>query len=138
MIESTDDPAVIRQIERHLLTSLSAINRQATNRQQSFCMKDREERLIAGLTCSTAYGWLHVESLWVADDHRTRGLGRNLMAAAEAFGRQQGCHGAWLDTSNPGAQAFYCRLGYVVFGKLANGESRCPAEHRRWFLKRAL
>ena len=106
-----DKGAMAHEIERELLASLSSINRQTANLRRTFCLRDREGQLIAGLTCSTAYGWLHVETLWVADDLRAHGLGRKLMEAAEAFGRGYGCHGAWLDTSNAGARSFYQRLG---------------------------
>ena len=137
-IETTDDPAVAHEIERELRASLASINRQSANHHRTFCLRDREGQLVAGLTCSTAYGWLHVETLWVAAAQRNRGLGRQLMNAAETFGRENSCHSACLDTSNPDAFAFYQRLGYGVFGELANGEGKVPAEHRRRFLQRTL
>ena len=137
-IETTDDPLIAHEIEQQLIASLSRINRQTGNHRQTFYLRDQLGRLVAGLTCSTAYGWLHIETLWVEDSMHARGFGRALMAAAEAFGRDKGCHGAWLDTSNADAFAFYRRLGYSVFGELINGEGRFPAEHRRWFLQRSL
>ncbi len=137
-IETTDDPAVAGQIEQALRATLALINRQSVNDSRTFCLRDREGQLVAGLTCSTSYGWLHVETLWVSDVHRAKGLGRQLMHAAEAFAREQGCHSAWLESSNPGALAFYRQRGYEVFGELVNGEGRHPAEHRRWFLRRTL
>ena len=105
-IEIATDPAVADEIERQLLRSLTSINRQSANHRRTFCVKDQEGQLIAGLTCSTAYGWLHIETLWVTEALRNRGLGRNLMSAAEAFGRESGCHSAWLDTSSACALAF--------------------------------
>jgi ribosomal protein S18 acetylase RimI-like enzyme len=137
-IEATDDPAIAKRIEAELCASLSQINRQTLNLHKTFCRRDRHGEIIAGLTCSTAYGWLHIEALWVAVDRRGQGFGRQLMVTAEAFGRENGCHGAWLDTSNADAFAFYRRLRYDVFGELTNSEGQFPAEHHRWFLKRAL
>ncbi|MGH1483545.1 MAG: GNAT family N-acetyltransferase [Geminicoccales bacterium] len=129
---------VIQEIEEHLLASLARINRQAENLHRTFCLKGQDGQLLGGLTCSTAYGWLHIETLWVSHAYRIQGFGRQLMDAAETFGRNHGCHSAWLDTSNDGAQVFYKRLGYEVFGELGNGEDRPPAEHHRWFLQRRL
>ena len=137
-IESTDDPAIAEQIEHELRASLSRVNRQTANYRKTFCLRGQQGQLVAGLSCSTAYGWLHIETLWVADRLQAHGLGRKLVETAEAFGLENGCHGAWLDTSNAGAYAFYRRLGYSAFGKLANGEGKFPAQHRRWFLQRAL
>jgi ribosomal protein S18 acetylase RimI-like enzyme len=58
---------------------------------------------------------LHVDQLAVAPDHRGRGIGRALMAAAEELGRTLGC--AELDLTvradNAGARAFYAALGYA-------------------------
>lgn len=137
-IETADDPAIAKQIDEQLRKSLSQMNRQALNLHRTFHQRDQHGEIVAGLTCSTAYGWVHIETLWVTVDLRGRGLGRKLMIAAEAFGRDNGCHGAWLDTSNTGAFAFYRRIGYSVFGELNNSEGQFPAEHHRWFLKRAL
>ena len=137
-VEASCDPAVTAEIERNLLASLARLNRQSANLRRTFVIYDHDGDLLAGLACSTAYGWLHVETLWVADAHRGQGLGRKLMATAESFGRDQACHGAWLETSSADAFAFYRKLGYSLFGELANGEGRFPVEHHRWFLQRKL
>ncbi|MEM7044077.1 MAG: GNAT family N-acetyltransferase [Pseudomonadota bacterium] len=137
-IASSYAAEVARTVERELLASLASINRQAPTFRRTFYIKDHNGDLKAGLTCSTAYGWLHIEALWVAAAHRSQSLGRQLMGAAETFGRDNRCHGAWLDTSNPAAAAFYRKLGYAVFGELINNEDQFPPEHRRWFLKRIL
>jgi GNAT superfamily N-acetyltransferase len=79
-------------------------------------------------------GWLHVEILWVRDEHRNRGIGTRIMRCSEQAGRSGGCHGAWIDTSSARAHRFYVALGYQDFGMLENQGSERPAGHRRWFL----
>ena len=56
----------------------------------------------------------HVPELVVDDGARRRGLGRALMAAAEAWARAQGARQLVLTVweGNPAAEAFYLRLGY--------------------------
>ena len=44
----------------------------------------RENRLVAGLSGLLSWQWLFVEALWVSDDWRSRGIGRALLAQAEA------------------------------------------------------
>lgn len=58
---------------------------------------------------------LHVDQLAVAPDHQGRGIGRALMAAAEALGRERGCTELDLTVraDNAGARAFYAALGYA-------------------------
>ena len=56
--------------------------------------------------------------LYIAPAWRRRGLGRALLARAEAHGREVGAHHVWLETSNvnvPGVRA-YERLGYALCG----------------------
>ena len=57
-------------------------------------------------------GWLEVRTLWVREDQRRRGLGRRLMAAAEAEGRRRGATRALVGTHGFQAPDFYPRLGY--------------------------
>ncbi|MFD1953528.1 GNAT family N-acetyltransferase [Paenibacillus thailandensis] len=62
--------------------------------------------------------WLYVDMLAVHPANRERGLGRQLLSACEAYGRERGCTAAFLfvDESNPGARRFYERLGYSAAG----------------------
>lgn len=59
--------------------------------------------------------YCHIAELAVRAGHRSRGIGRQLMAAAEDWGRQQGAGFAFLDyhVSNGRAAGFYQRvMGY--------------------------
>jgi ribosomal protein S18 acetylase RimI-like enzyme len=57
---------------------------------------------------------IYVEELAVDERHRGRGIGRQLMAAAEAWARERGVREIELDVweENRGAIAFYDRLNY--------------------------
>jgi GNAT superfamily N-acetyltransferase len=78
-----------------------------------------------------SWTWLFVEAVWVEDSLKGRGVGRELMARAEAHGVAQGCHAAWLDTFQ--ARDFYLALGYEVFGVL---EDYPPGQSRSFMRKR--
>jgi GNAT superfamily N-acetyltransferase len=138
LAKPTDTRAISDEIERHLLESLAAINAQSTNMSFVLEAENALGERIGGLVASSSYGWLLVKMLWVRDDQRGAGCGRQLMAAAEAKGREMQCHSAWLDTSNASAREFYLKLGYRDFGVLQNGPGRAPEEHARWFMKRDL
>ncbi len=128
---------VARTIEQRLLESLRAANPQGEN--SSFVLSVRDgDNLAGGLTAAVSYGWLLIKTLWVDPSKRRHGLGRTLVRAAEQEGRDRGCHAAWLDTSDAGAMAFYCALGYAPFGEITNGPAQLPNGHRRWFMKRDL
>lgn len=86
-----------------------------------------------GLWGNTHHGWLYVQMLVVPEAARGTGLGRQVMALAEAEARARGCRHAWLDTQF-GALGFYQRLGYRVFGELPD----FPPGFTRSFLTKAL
>ena len=130
--------AVGREIERRLLLSLAKLNAQSTNTTVVMTAESDDGQLIGGVLGSTSYGWFLVKVLWVSEDHRNAGIGRNLMVSAEEQAREMGCHSAWLDTSNPHARDFYLRLGYSDFGCLENGSNHEPVEHHRWFMQKKL
>ena len=127
-----------REIETALLQSLAALNTQATNTGIVITARDATGRRLGAVTGATSYGWLLVKLLWVEEAARGTGLGRRLMQSVEDEARGHGCHGAWLDTSNPRARTFYRGLGYADFGTLANAPDQTPADHVRWFMRKAL
>lgn len=57
--------------------------------------------------------------LWVQETSRRQGIASALLEM-EARATGFGCHGAWLDSSNPDAVLWYSRRGYEPFGELAN------------------
>jgi GNAT superfamily N-acetyltransferase len=96
----------------------------------------RNERggIIAGLYGFTWAGWLEIKFVWVRQDLRGQGYGRQLVQAAEAEARARGCNRVCLDSYSFQAPTFYQRLGYEIFGSLQD----FPAPHRRVFLTRTL
>lgn len=90
--------------------------------------------LLGGLWGETAHGWLAVELLFVPEGLRGLGLGTRMVRRAEDEARARGCRGAWLRTFEFQARGFYERLGYAVFGELADH----PPGHRCYFMRKTL
>ncbi len=101
-------------------------------RRFALLLHERDERLAGGMSGALAWQWLFVEALWVADEWRRRGVGRALLARAEAHAVEAGCHSAWLDTFQ--AREFYVALGYREFGALED----YPVGQTRYFLRKRL
>lgn len=80
--------------------------------------------MIGGLTGRThaIYTWLEISMIWVNEEWRRKGIGKELMQQAEAEAHKRGCLYARLATSQYQAPGFYEKVGYVLYGKLEN----CP------------
>ena len=90
--------------------------------------------IAGGVSGYTAWGWLYVQWLWVAEAARGEGLAGRMLAAAEDEARTRGCHGAYIDTFNPVALKTYQQAGYVPFGALED----FPKGRTRTFLQKRL
>jgi GNAT superfamily N-acetyltransferase len=93
-----------------------------------------DQTLVGGLLGQTYWGWLHVDILWLDEQARGQGFGRQLIQTAEHEAWSRGCRHAHLDTMDWQALPFYEKLGYTVYGVL----DECPAGHKRYFLSKQL
>jgi GNAT superfamily N-acetyltransferase len=93
-------------------------------------LRDEAGTIVAGLSGATFWDWLLVDLLWVREDLRGRGIGGRLLETAEEEAIRRGCAGAFLDTLDFQAPAFYQKRGYSVFGEW----SGLPPGHVRYYL----
>lgn len=97
-------------------------------------VRDAAGQIEAGL-----HGWTwgrtgFVQTLWVREDRRRRGLGTRLLAAAEQEAVRRGCRELQLDTHSYQAPGFYRRLGYEVIGELPGW----PGDSTRIFFRKRM
>jgi ribosomal protein S18 acetylase RimI-like enzyme len=96
-------------------------------RQVAIFLRDAADAIRGGVTGGVWGGWLHVVSLWVDEDLRGHGFGRDLRLAAEAEARAAGARAAFLETHTFQAPGLYRRLGYEVVAEIDDyppGESQ--------------
>jgi GNAT superfamily N-acetyltransferase len=127
------DDALRRAIQASLSAYNDALGGPSGHQTLALALRDGSGGVCGGLWGHTVYGWLYTQLLAVPAAARGQGLGRALMLAAEAEAQRRGCTQAWVDTIF-GARGFYERLGYSVFGELAEH----PPGFTRSFLKKAL
>jgi len=104
----------------------------ANRRPLAVLVRNRDNAIVAGISGYTAWGWLYVQWLWIAEDQRGKGLAGQMLGAAESEAKRRGCHGSYIDTFNPVALKVYQRAGYVAFGTLAD----FPEGRTRTFLQK--
>jgi GNAT superfamily N-acetyltransferase len=119
-----------------LTSGLSAANAERVAvedwKRLTLFLRDDTGKLVGGLDGHTHWGWLFVMKLWLAAPFRGQGIGRELMARAEAEAKSRGCRNVHLDTYDFQALPFYEHLGYRVFGRLAD----YPKGYTRFFLEK--
>ncbi|MBR9762626.1 MAG: GNAT family N-acetyltransferase [Rhodobacteraceae bacterium] len=114
----TDTPdAAVSELGRQLAAYNDATVGPSGRTQLAITVHEGDD-LVAGLNGMTAWGWLYVQWLWVAESQRGKGLAGALLERAEAEARARGCTGAHIDTFNPVARARYEAAGYQPFGCL--------------------
>ena len=92
------------------------------------------DSIVAGIDCQVGGGWLYIVSLWVEKSDRGKGLGNELLSAAEQKAVEKGCHGAYLYAYSFQSPGFYEKNGYAAFGKLDN----FCGDHEKLFLRKRL
>ena len=119
-------------------SSLSAFNDAdvgpADRQALAVLVRNASGSLVAGISGYTAWGWLYVQWLWIADSQRRQGLAGRMLAAAETEAKARSCRGAYIDTFNPIALRAYRRAGYTPFGALEG----FPLGRTRTFLQKGL
>ena len=76
--------------------------------------------MIGALTANLLWDWLYIDELWVDEQYRKDGLGKQLMEEAEQLAGSRELSGLWLWTQSWQAEEFYKKLGYVEFTRFSN------------------
>ena len=100
----------------------------------SVYVKDDSDEIVAGLTGKIFGNWLHVEFLWVSEDHRGQDIGSKVLSAAECKAMDEGCVASTLDTFSFQALEFYRKQGYEMVGTLDGYYEN----HQRHYLQKKL
>ena len=117
---------------------LSHYNKQQAgeNNFQRLCLalQASDQEIVGGVLGELYWEWFHLDLLWVKEELRGHGYGRQLLMRAEDEARQRGAKNVFLDTFSFQAPDFYKQYGYRVFGELPD----CPPGHQRYFLPKPL
>ena len=117
---------------------LTAFNKQQAGDDKGenlcFVVKNPDGQIVGGVIGATYWDWLYINLMWIQEDLRDQGYGKQLLGLAEEKARQRGAKHAYLDTFSFQAPDFYRNLGYEVFGELQD----FPQGHQRFFMKKQL
>lgn len=92
------------------------------------------DEILGGLWALSLWGSFYIGLVVAPEDARGQGLGRELMARAEAEARSRSCRSMWLDTYAFQARPFYEKLGFELFGQIDGPAPMFP----RYFMQKPL
>ncbi|MDR8525121.1 MULTISPECIES: GNAT family N-acetyltransferase [Shewanella] len=101
-----------------------------TSQPLSVVAHDASGQLIAGVAGRTIYDNFLINVLWVDEQQRGSGIGKQLMQCAETEAKNRGCTMAQVDTLSFQAPQFYQKLGFEIIGTVP-GTDKSP---ERYFL----
>ena len=112
-IEIADNPAEVYQfLEDKIYQHNASSTGKSDGRFFSLVIRDKGSTVIAGITGWAWAATSEITYLWVDNAHRNKGLGKQLLAAAEQALAQWGCKAILIRSYSFQAPGFYEKEGY--------------------------
>ena|SRR6476646_1993133 len=131
-----EDPssADVEFLEERLYEFNAATTGITDGRTLGVFLRDDLGSIVAGAAGHTWGETCELRQVWVAASERGRGLGRRLIAEAEAEAVRRGCRQLVLSTHSFQAPEFYRRLGFDIVAELSD----YPRGHSHLVLRKRL
>jgi len=129
------DPQVAQEVRDRLREFNQQFVAPYTYNPLTLTVRNSEGELLGGCLGGVGMNWLNIDILWVREDMRGKGLGREVLRAMEAEGRRLGATSVVLDTFEFQAKGFYEKEGYAEYGRI---EQFAPGFDRYYMQKRPL
>ena len=100
----------------------------------TYVVKDDHNHIQGGIAAHYHWGRMQIDFLWINDQLRQQGIGKELLARVEAYAIEKGCTLLILDTFSFQAPDFYKKNGFSVFGVIENH----PEGHHQYFLQKRI
>ncbi|EAE3614298.1 GNAT family N-acetyltransferase [Listeria monocytogenes] len=98
-----------------------------------FAALNESGEIVGGVTAKISYGELHVSLLSVDQNTQGSGVGSELMAQIERYGRANNCHHISLTTFSYQAPEFYKKCGFTELGRVKDFPIK--GEEKFFFIK---
>lgn len=99
-----------------------------------FALQSNDQVIVGGVLGELFWDWFHIDLLWIPEELRGKGYGKQLLAQIETEAKKRGAKNIFLDTFSFQAPDFYIKHGYHLFGELKD----FPPGHQRYFFTKQL
>ncbi len=113
---SREQKALLAQRFHAHLQTIAPLPDESEDKPFMYVLYGASEKFVGGILANAFWDGLEIDTLWVDEPFRGRGIGAELLEKAEDYGRAQGAVIAYLKTVE--AREFYEKQGYMVFGVL--------------------
>jgi N-acetylglutamate synthase-like GNAT family acetyltransferase len=90
--------------------------------------RNEEQKIIGGVRATCFWNTLHIELLWLSEECRGKGIGKQLIDSTENFAREHNCEKVFVETTSWQAKPFYEKFGYTHIATL-NDRPKGHASH---------
>lgn len=115
---------------------LKRYNREHTGPFESkafgFTVQNGKQELVGAIHANTEWEWIFIKHLWVREEDRGMGIGRQLVERILTEANRRGIYKYYLSTFDFQAPDFYQRLGFSIFGVLPG----VSGSYDSYFMKR--
>ncbi|WP_211745754.1 GNAT family N-acetyltransferase [Paenibacillus sp. Marseille-Q4541] len=125
----------------HICRKLYGYNVRATNgllqepgQSIHLYLKNPDSEVVGGIFCESWLYGLYIDVLWISEDYRNAGYGRQMLLEAERRGKEIGCLFAHTSTFSYQAPSFYEKNGYEIYGV----NDAFPQNIKQYYLKKQL
>lgn len=131
-----EEPSVadIEYLEDRLYEFNEAATGISDGRSLGVFLRDAAQIIVAAAAGHTWGGTCELRQIWVAEPLRRQGIGRSLLAEAEAEAVRRGCSQLVLTTHSFQAPQFYQKLGFTVVSEVPG----YPCGHSQVVLRKPL
>lgn len=134
MISIEPTPDDVQYLEDRIYEFNSSVTGIADGEWLAIVVRDEGGRIVAGICGNTWGGTCEVRQFWVEESRRNRGLGTELLRAAEHEARRRGCAQMVLMTFSFQAPSFYQRNGFEVVATIDDH----PRGHKNLLMRKRL
>jgi len=132
VVEDSPAAADVAVLEERVAAAAIAATGFGEEQEFGIFARSQDGRVVAGITGIVWGGYCELQAMWVEESLRNRGLGRALVAGAEAEARRRGCGLVVLHAYDVLTRGLYDRLGYETVAVIED----CPTESSaRWYRK---
>ncbi len=97
-------------------------------------VRNENQNIIGGIRATCFWNTLHIELLWLSEESRGMGVGKELMKSAEDFAIQNNCEKVFVETTSWQAKPFYEKAGYNLIASIKDR----PKGHTSHYLTKQL